>query len=60
MLVGEDANVVVFDPAQRWTASRDSLQSRAVNTPYEGRAMKGRVRTLIAKGSLVVDEGHLT
>ncbi|MCU1363753.1 MAG: pyrC [Acidimicrobiaceae bacterium] len=60
MLEGEDANLVVFDPAQRWTVSRDSLQSRAVNTPYNHRAMTGRVRTLIAKGSLVVDEGRLT
>jgi dihydroorotase len=60
MLAGDDANIVVFDPEGRWTASRDSLQSRAVNTPYEGRAMKGRVRTLIAKGSLVVDQGQLT
>jgi dihydroorotase len=59
MTVGEDANVVVFDPAQRWTVSRDSLQSRAVNTPYDGRSMTGRVRTLVAKGSLVVDEGAL-
>ncbi len=60
MVEGEDANVVVFDPAQRWTVSRDLLHSRAVNTPYDGRAMTGRVRSLIAKGSLVVTEGDLT
>jgi dihydroorotase len=59
MLEGEDANVVVFDPLQRWTASRHSLRSRAENTPYDGRAMNGRVRTLFAKGALVVDEGQL-
>ena len=59
MTVGEDANVVVFDPAQRWTVSRETLQSRAMNTPYEGRAMSGRVRTLLVKGSLVVDDGDL-
>ncbi|MFY9782287.1 MAG: dihydroorotase [Acidimicrobiales bacterium] len=60
MSVGEDANIVVFDPGQRWVASRDALQSRAVNTPYDGRAMRGRVRALIAKGELVVDGGALT
>jgi dihydroorotase len=60
MLEGEDANIVVFDPSQRWTASRDSLQSRAMNTPYDGRAMKGRVRILIANGVLIVDGGELT
>jgi dihydroorotase-like cyclic amidohydrolase len=31
-----------------------------MNTPYEGRAMTGRVRATIAKGHLVVDEGRLT
>ncbi len=59
MHAGEDANVVVFDPAQRWTARRDALQSRATNTPYDGRAMFGKVRALIAKGELVVDDGAL-
>jgi dihydroorotase len=60
MREGEDANVVVFDSRENWSASRESLQSRAMNTPYDRREMKGRVRTLIAKGSLVVHEGQLT
>lgn len=60
MQAGEDANVVVFDPRQRWTARRDALQSRAVNTPYDGRSMLGRVSALIAKGELAVVDGALT
>jgi dihydroorotase len=59
MLAGEDANVVVFDPSVRWIVSRDHLQSRATNTPYDGRAMSGRVRTLFVRGALVVDGGDL-
>jgi dihydroorotase len=59
MTAGEDANVVVFDPTVRWTASREHLASRASNTPYDGRAMTGKVRSLIAKGALVVHEGAL-
>jgi dihydroorotase len=59
MMVGEDANVVIFDPSHRWTVSRDHLASRATNTPYDGRAMTGKVRALIAKGALVVNEGSL-
>ena len=57
--VGSDANLVVFDPATRWTADATTLASRATNSPYDGRAMRGRVRTTIAKGRLVVDEGVL-
>jgi dihydroorotase len=59
MAVGEDANVVVFDTNIEWIASRDHLASRASNTPYDGRAMTGKVRALIAKGALVVHEGSL-
>ena len=59
VVVGEDANLVVFDPRQRWTARADALQSRSRNTPYDGREMFGRVTTTIAKGRLVLHEGQL-
>ncbi|MGC2167941.1 MAG: dihydroorotase, partial [Acidimicrobiales bacterium] len=35
MTVGEDANVVVFDPTARWRVDRFALASRASNTPYD-------------------------
>lgn len=57
--VGEDANLVVFDPSLRWTASRDDLHSRSMNTPYDGRALLGKVRATVAKGRLVVEQGDL-
>ena len=56
---GEDANLTVFDPRADWVASRATLQSRARNTPYDGRPLSGRVTTTIARGQLVVHEGHL-
>jgi dihydroorotase len=59
MAAGDDANVVVFDPRVEWTVSRDHLESRATNTPYDGRAMTGKVRALVAKGALVLHEGLL-
>jgi dihydroorotase len=58
--VGDDANLVIFDPQARWTARRDEMHSRSTNTPYDGRAMLGRVRTTLARGQLVVDDGMLT
>jgi dihydroorotase len=57
--VGEDANLVIFDPGARWTVRRDEMRSRSTNTPYDGRAMRGRVRTTLARGELVVDDGAL-
>jgi dihydroorotase len=60
MVSGEDANVTVFDPGSRWSVDRNTLESRSMNTPYDGRAMVGRVRATMAKGRLVVDQGILT
>ena len=56
---GEEANLTVFDPRAHWVASRAVLQSRARNTPYDGRPLSGRVTTTIARGQLVVHEGQL-
>lgn len=58
--VGDDANLVVFDPLVGWMGDRTALQSRSINTPYHGRPLQGRVRTTIARGVVVVDEGVRT
>ncbi len=60
MAPGDAANVTVFDPRSHWRVDRQALASRSMNTPYDARAMTGRVRTTIARGRLVVDEGVLT
>ncbi len=59
VVAGEDANLVVFDPHQQWTAHSATLQSRAMNSPYDGRELVGKVRATIAKGQLVVNDGVL-
>lgn len=59
LVTGEDANIVVFDPRTRWRVDADSLQSRARNTPYQGRELLGQVRCTVAKGQLIVNEGML-
>jgi len=57
--VGDDANLVVFDPQARWIVDRSSLASRSTNTPYDGRELMGRVRATVAKGRLIVKNGEL-
>ncbi len=56
---GEWANLVVFDPRERWTADRSTLQSRSTNTPYHGRILSGRVRATLVRGRPAVDQGVL-
>jgi len=57
--VGEDANLVIFDPTITWTVDATTLASRANNTPYNNRQLHGKVRSTIVRGQLVVHEGAL-
>jgi dihydropyrimidinase len=55
---GADADLVIYDPAQRWTVTAGALYSRAGYSPYEGRPVQGRVRTTISRGEIVYDRGQ--
>ena len=37
------ADLVLFDPEQKWIANRDSLKSPAANTPWYNQEIKGKV-----------------
>lgn len=58
VVVGEPANLVVFDPEETWTVSRQGLASRSRNTPYHGRTVRGVVRHTIFSGRPVVVDGR--
>jgi dihydroorotase len=55
---GAVANLCVFDPEERWTVDADGLASRARNTPYAGRELRGRVRHTVLRGCAVVVGGE--
>jgi dihydroorotase len=55
--LGEQANLVVFDPTANWTVVPAKLASKSRNTPYAGRTMRGKVRHTLLAGSLVVIDG---
>ena len=55
--VGAPANITVFDPNQAWTVSSAGLASKSRNTPYAGRAVRGKVRHTIFNGVPVVIDG---
>ena len=54
---GSVANIVIFDPEQRWQVRPAALASRSRNTPYTGRELRGRVRHTIYRGEPVVRDG---
>lgn len=57
--VGEDADLVLFDPHVEWTCRGANFASRSKSTPFEGHVLKGRVRGTIKAGRVLVWEGEL-
>ena len=55
--VGRDADFVVWDPDAETTVDAKALQHRHPVTPYNGRRLRGRVRTTILRGTTIFDRG---
>ncbi len=54
--VGDDADVVIFDPDEEWTIDREKFASKGRNTPFHGRTVRGKVRYTIANGKIIYQE----
>ena len=53
LAVGSAADVVLFDPAERWIFRAAASRSRSKNTPFDGWEMQGRVRLTVSEGRVV-------
>ena len=53
--VGSDADIVLFDPAERWTIRASEHHSRVDYSLFEGRELTGRVKKVFLRGELIVD-----
>ncbi len=49
---GVDADVTVIDPDVQWTIDPMAFHSKSRNTPFGGRAVKGRATTVIVGGEV--------
>jgi allantoinase len=56
---GADADLVVFDPDERWTVSGEELFHRHKLTPYDKTEVAGRVRATYLRGQKVFDSGRM-
>lgn len=54
--VGDDADVVIFDPDQEWIIDKEKFASKGRNTPFHGRKVKGKVKYTIANGTIIYQE----
>lgn len=57
--VGCDADLVVFDPRERWRIERRDIRGASEYSPYEGRSVQGRPELTISRGEIVYAEGRV-
>jgi dihydropyrimidinase len=57
LAVGLDADIVLFDPSVRRTIRAGDLHHSSDYTPFEGREVRGAVRSTLVRGSFVVRDG---
>lgn len=56
--LGSDADITIFDPEEEWTIDPEQFASKARNTPFAGRKVKGRVKYTIADGKIIYRDGE--
>lgn len=52
LAVGSPADVVLFDPNERWRVDASRFASKGKNTPLDGVTLRGKVKTTIAGGEI--------
>ena len=53
LALNEMADLVIFDPDERWLPSEETWLSRGQNTPFWGKVLQGRVKATLFRGRLV-------
>lgn len=52
---GTDADVIIFDPNEKWTLKDNNVHSASHYTPYRGFKVFGKVKTTILRGKVIVE-----
>ena len=55
LAAGEAADLCLFDPAESWRLSQQTMVSSGCNTPFAGQSFKGRVRYTVCGGKVVYE-----
>ena len=51
---GAEADITVFDPAQKWTVRAEEMASKSKNTPFTGWELTGAPTATIVSGKLMM------
>ncbi len=59
ILPGSDADLLIYDPEPEVVIHAEDQHTIGGYTPYEGMTVKGRVRTVLSRGEVLVEDGEL-
>lgn len=57
--VGRSADVVIFDPDEKWTVDIKELHSKSKNSPFDGFELYGKPEYVLVNGKVVINSGEL-
>ncbi len=58
IVIGYDADLVIFDPHKQITLSTEALHENVDWTPYDGIELEGWTETTLIRGQIIVEDGH--
>ena len=53
---GKNANIVIFDPNEKFIYTEEEIKSKSKNTPFIGREFYGRIKYTILNGNILYSE----
>ena len=56
LALGADADILIFDPDERWTVKPEEFASKGRNTPFGGVRLRGKVKYTIIGGEIVYQD----
>ncbi len=56
LALGADADITIFDPEETWVVDPEEFASKARNTPFARRELKGRVKYTIVGGEIIYQD----
>jgi dihydroorotase len=57
--IGKPADIVLFDPEEKWIVKPDNLHGKSINTPFKGMELCGKVKYTFCRGTLVYKHEEL-
>lgn len=59
ILPGSDADLLIYDPSEQVTIRAEEQHTIGGYCPYDGMTVQGRVRTVLSRGDVLIEDGAL-